>query len=650
MLHGYDNGHRLLASSVLLKNSTEMSSIAMLSDWSEYLGSSNSDSSYLTAYSLEDSGYYVIAKTWYAVEMMRPGCVWTHSLLIPFEELNGIDDFARLLPLFVRPDSESSFDKYSSPYLYENLSIPLEGYKELPVDRETASIILRTVLFGHESSVYFRSTDNQIVNLMMLSIMNFLPKDFIEVFSWCTGTASPRLFNGQPLLCQFLSGSPIQNRLMYNVEEPWMTYVLNALLRGDINKGQLIRLFAEDISNSVENYTAIIQVLYTFEDYFSSGKDGSERFKEILIIISKFFPKADDGPVLKALCSKKSFSDKYCVEEKFFLYFATLPLDGVFDLSATKFNARWEHFIQANRTEYLSLLNEIVSACEVNGWGRMVLQSSADILNGEEVTTIVRNNLHLFSAIVYLNPLLLNKVELEKLSANEVKPLLRFFMNEHTQAGFTQWNSLFKHLLYDGIKVDKSLATKIFESSRKAISLLFDFVNSDVNRNVDIEMLGLLYDYSTDIMDWLESVKMITDNVAKIIANVIDEHSSVVAYRGPIVWIPLVEVLSHNITADIYAFAFSLSFNWPNNSVSLELMRKSFYYLHEAQSEGVLDLNSWTRISSYLEPLCFWENWDECKKIRKAVIKRLKRANADISVLAHYTPDNALNEQLRNMW
>ena len=37
LLHGYDNGHRLLAGSVLLKNNTEMDLIATMSDWSEYV-------------------------------------------------------------------------------------------------------------------------------------------------------------------------------------------------------------------------------------------------------------------------------------------------------------------------------------------------------------------------------------------------------------------------------------------------------------------------------------------------------------------------------------------------------------------------------------------------------------------------------------
>lgn len=45
-----------------------------------------------------------------------------------------------------------------------------------------------------------------------------------------------------------------------------------------------------------------------------------------------------------------------------------------------------------------------------------------------------------------------------------------------------------------------------------------------------------------------------------------------------------------------------------------------------------------------------WDEWDNCKKMRKTAIKRLKRSGAEKSVLNHFTPDNELNELLMRMW
>ena len=114
MLHGYKFGHNYIQGSIVLPSYHDMDKIATLSDWSEYVGIDNRRD-YITAYPLEESPYYVVSKTWYADTMRRPGCVWTHSLLIQEEDLNNISDFNNLLHLFEAPLSDNAdFEKYSN--------------------------------------------------------------------------------------------------------------------------------------------------------------------------------------------------------------------------------------------------------------------------------------------------------------------------------------------------------------------------------------------------------------------------------------------------------------------------------------------------------------------------------------------------------
>lgn len=42
--------------------------------------------SYLTGYPLKTFGLYCFARTWFALELPRPGCVWTHTLIIKNED------------------------------------------------------------------------------------------------------------------------------------------------------------------------------------------------------------------------------------------------------------------------------------------------------------------------------------------------------------------------------------------------------------------------------------------------------------------------------------------------------------------------------------------------------------------------------------
>ena len=102
-LHGYYKGHGLIATSISNLNQEDASLMATLSDWTGYRGSEDEDDNYLTIYPLSSGNYMAFAKTWYAKEMERPGCVWTHTLLVPIECFTGKFDIRNLLKFFRRP-------------------------------------------------------------------------------------------------------------------------------------------------------------------------------------------------------------------------------------------------------------------------------------------------------------------------------------------------------------------------------------------------------------------------------------------------------------------------------------------------------------------------------------------------------------------
>ena len=82
-----------------------------LSDWTGFLP--HDDEGYLTMYPLpSNNNLYVIAKTWYASEMKRPGCVWTHSIIIDLTDIVDGFNFIDLLNLFVRPRN-NNYENYS---------------------------------------------------------------------------------------------------------------------------------------------------------------------------------------------------------------------------------------------------------------------------------------------------------------------------------------------------------------------------------------------------------------------------------------------------------------------------------------------------------------------------------------------------------
>src|SRR5579871_3801485 len=117
-LHGYSRGHQRLSGSSQVRP-RDAKAMLVLSDISGP-GVRPGDEGYLTGYPLAESGLYVLARTWSAPEMPRPGCVWTHSLLIDFADLAVLTDPAVLLNLFRRPTADD-FSRYDDVLTLEAL-------------------------------------------------------------------------------------------------------------------------------------------------------------------------------------------------------------------------------------------------------------------------------------------------------------------------------------------------------------------------------------------------------------------------------------------------------------------------------------------------------------------------------------------------
>ena len=138
-VHGYERGHRELAGSFELDDEARATMLVM----SDLLVDQALDgqNSYLSCYPLRSAARHVLARTWSAGPLFRPGSVWTHSLLVPYQALAQISDLAGLLPYLQRPDGR--LDRYDKPVFVD----PEARGPTLPLDRDAARIAL-TGIYG----------------------------------------------------------------------------------------------------------------------------------------------------------------------------------------------------------------------------------------------------------------------------------------------------------------------------------------------------------------------------------------------------------------------------------------------------------------------------------------------------------------------
>jgi hypothetical protein len=112
-LFGYDGGHRLLSASLRLPD--EAASLLLLnSDLVPGVNASQLDA-YWTGIPVPVAKVYASMRTWPAPEIPRPGCVWTHVVLIALADMARFPNLAVLKSLFARPSISTGYAAYASP-------------------------------------------------------------------------------------------------------------------------------------------------------------------------------------------------------------------------------------------------------------------------------------------------------------------------------------------------------------------------------------------------------------------------------------------------------------------------------------------------------------------------------------------------------
>ena len=139
-LYGYDDGHRLLASSVEL-DSVDQHLLARQTDSPD--AGTPGWQALLAGYPLP-SGRYAWTMTWPAPEMSRPGCVWTHVLIFDSAAVTGASDFDPYA-YFRRPRGPAELGTYR-----RRVTVGLGGAEPPPVKPQLRDLMAAVVWAFYE--------------------------------------------------------------------------------------------------------------------------------------------------------------------------------------------------------------------------------------------------------------------------------------------------------------------------------------------------------------------------------------------------------------------------------------------------------------------------------------------------------------------
>ena len=395
-LHGYNNGHSLLATSTTLSvqsqqilfTMSDMSGFAMVEEFEEYL----------TGYPLPQMNVFAFAKTWYADEMERPGCVWTHTLLIDFSDLAQIKNLRILDNYFVKPLSQQDYRNYREEITvtdYDNI-VYNENINEIQ-----KNIIACLYGFPNESIIIPAKSSSNSITILMLWSQQW-PR-LRRRFTFCSGSLSNRTIYNKPLDLQFIPYSnlhTIQNKTnntkIINVNEcidfDWLKTSIEDLRKPGKLRAFLWR-FGADIGGGRDVYVSLIKIFFCIE-YSGSVKS------QLVELIASSFPQSNDACTLKSTVFQNFFPIDIEIDLLFELATSKKyqAFDGVVNLKA-KVSLLWEK----QKEITISLLLKLVKT-HLNKIGELFLVELIKVIPERESRALLKNYPSLIYNFINVNP------------------------------------------------------------------------------------------------------------------------------------------------------------------------------------------------------------------------------------------------------
>lgn len=653
-LHGYYKGHGLLASSLSDVSSADSTLMSVLSDWTGYYAKEADRCGYLTAYPLSDEKLYAIAKSWYAPEMERPGCVWTHTMIINLEELDRRFDFRFLDKYFKRPQNWD-FSHYS-----ETLSIEFDEHVAsesiFSEFDETTLLFLYTYLLSESNiglSILIEKRQELYQQLCLL-YMQYLPLNILKKKSFSTGSESSRKLGSSEFTMQFVtagryisfSAAPWKEKLTPENFNEGLRFIMNEAKKTADETPELIRIFSMDIGDNIDRFIAVSNLLRLLE-YATNGHKEKENYLIILDILSNNFPLVRDGTLLKKNFLSQRITNLFCSEDDFLYNIASLKSLEAFDYNAIDFKQRISILFNEKQEQFVSLIKRLARIEKPNDIACEILLYGLEVLDESIINAIIEDNWYTMNSLAGVSVHYMNTGSWIYLSKDHFQMLLLVYSNQISD-NFYRWNELLIKILETGVLTDESLSQIILMKADNAVIKIFDHANHSEHHFVSPLLLKCCIEYEKVLLEWLSRQSNLTEAVERFIVFNVDPMSVNIKKISSDIWLSLIRNDNGYKYEEYYVFLFVLAHNWQDN-YTVYYLQHAFYPIHEFLRTESLSERGWYKIKKYTEPL-FMQEWDKCKKLRKGLVKYLMNCGYNRSVLDKFTPDIKLNKQLRRIW
>ncbi|MGD0813506.1 MAG: hypothetical protein ABSA83_07880 [Verrucomicrobiota bacterium] len=628
-LHGYAEGHRLLDGSVKLPDELARLMLRM----SDLSGSNvvSGFEEYVTGYPLESVDMYALAKTWYAAEMPRPGCVWTHTLLIPGNIMAEISFLGALASLFIRPHGSVTRGKYSKPIevdLSEVVQEVLAPSNSLP------NQILEIV-----ETLYGRGKDNILISAhssrgyesAIFSVWSQQWPQLSKVFSFCTGALSARGFGGKPFDIQCAHPSLIREittaivakqsqeiSLLVTNEGPHTSWIDRAAQDAlTANGGQFRQLLwglAEGADRkSFGRFAMIIDNLLSASPNLLS---------ELLGKVEELFPNPNSGNLLKTTLfgAKQSLNEFNRFDEgELLAAIATTDHPEAFSSDGLRLRERGRDLCRLDPQSARHTISKLFRL-PINQLGEDVIAGMIEAVNPVIAREITSEQPQFLPTLFRAKPELGTSPELWIAAGDRKRELFESLIS-HEKLD----DALIMQIVQAILESDsESLLRRALESwGKPAVFGTFDWIAKHEGVLSD-RSVGALTFHVTSVVEWLLATPERPRCAVIAAAHIVAPYSYQIRESDTQPWLRTFrELVKDGRDKDsIYFATFLLALGLQNAPpVPLTLIAETFERVHQAAWDEALPDNAWVILDPIVPHLWWHHDWDKCERMRRGLIE-----------------------------
>lgn len=652
-LYGYNKGHGLLASSFPVRPNNDSSLMSVLSDWTGFRNELGEDS-YMTFYPLSNGEKYAFAKTWYAHEMERPGCVWTHTLIVDLNDMDRNFDFRVLEDYFRRPKKDE-YDFYQHKIEIDTFETR-HSYVVFNMFDDTSLLVLYLLLLGNNKNLFFyMDNDQRAYDALCFYLLQYLPLDILKRVSMSTGSVSRRKLGSEDFSIQFtdnstnisLSNAPWKGKIAKENFTIGLLYIFEQSKRENDTFPSLMRLFREDIKNEKEKLFAFAMLMKELDTALNE-KVGRNEYAKVLSLLEEYFPKQDEGIRLKSNFLSEKISSLYGNEEDYLFQIASLKSDTFLHPLLTHFGQRLILLDKNRHNDYVALIDKIAKIEHPNETACNGLIYAIDHMDEEELLSLTNNNWEHILPLLNNNERFFESGIWLRLPAEQFNEIFLLYYS-HSLEFFKLWDELLKKVLASETLTEEKISLQLVMNVNDAVKIIFDLANSSQLSVISPFLLLSCMQKKQDFFCWLGKQKIINERVENFIIHQIDPTAIYVKETQSCSWRALLEADNGAKSIDFYMYLYILAHNW-KDAQSVEMLKHSFYHIYQELSKSKLSIKNWDRISWVTPNRYFIAKWDKCKILSRGLVDYLKDCDVDIEEIRVFSPNKKVNEYLVHHW